>query len=83
MIELLRAHQESDDQPIEPSIVDTTTGKAKPEESTGEKYEVPSCRLCEDSGACDSCERGIQWKKDNPYPGSEKPKRKIKRRAIK
>lgn len=73
MIELLRAHEESDDQSL----------GINPEEDTREKYEVPSCRICEDSGACDSCERGRQWKIDNPYPGSEKPKRKIKKRAIK
>ncbi|MEI7424751.1 MAG: hypothetical protein WCK10_01380 [Candidatus Staskawiczbacteria bacterium] len=71
MIELLRIHEENENQP----------GEVKPEEDTREKYEVINCHVCEDSGACNSCPRGQQWMIDNPYPGSEKSKRKAKHKV--
>lgn len=42
---------------------------AKPEApEKSPMWETPHCYVCEDVGACGSCERGRQWRKDNPLP---------------
>lgn len=41
-------------------------------------YEIVHCLMCEDTGACNHCERGKQWIIDNPLPGSKFKKRNIR-----